>query len=486
MPMLGFCAALVIGSLAASFTDKAGTKHEWSKAKPTVMISAELAKTLLHMGLPANQLHSFYGGRYTYGSNFGGMDSGDGAHAEVGLNHTHTTPYDPKVWPNDFSDPNDDIAKAFANALDLTPNCRSGEGAVQSGWCTDYTTPEYGDDYTAMFDANTWPDIIFMDGYIWPGFPATLTGNATGKEIPVIHVDDKDNFWNASVPDNGPAHSPRVKDAQEMMRMYHDLAEALGVADVDTLMEEERKEFCEAAKEFKLAAQTAHANGVRAMAANFPTGTKTAAGEIGGYLTTPDFEPMLGLLESLGMPLLHHDSLGYWETMLADDKSGMMSPTDLKSAGTLTEQRVSYPVDFWLVDERNKLDVMSDEFATYWPHPAITADQFDWWPVWTRAHSYQELTRILNEIGAKLKVASKVVEVDTACTTVDASYHHDYTLAEGKHIDHGGYMANTILGPGEYACFQPVTFDFCEGLDAIAAAHGSIVLAAVLLLREFF
>ena len=27
------------------------------------------------------------------------------------------------------------------------------------------------------------------------------------------------------------------------------------------------------------------------------------------------------------------------------------------------------------VDERNKLDVMSDEFATYWPHPAITADQ---------------------------------------------------------------------------------------------------------------
>ena len=43
-------------------------------------------------------------------------------------------------------------------------------------------------------------------------------------------------------------------------------------------MEEERKEFCEAAKEFKLAAQTAHANGVRAMAANFPTGHRSASG----------------------------------------------------------------------------------------------------------------------------------------------------------------------------------------------------------------
>ena len=50
--------------MAASYTDKDGKKIEWSKANPTVMISAELAKTLLHMGLPANQLHSFYGGRY--------------------------------------------------------------------------------------------------------------------------------------------------------------------------------------------------------------------------------------------------------------------------------------------------------------------------------------------------------------------------------------------------------------------------------------
>jgi len=218
------------------------------------------------------------------------------------------------------------------------------------------------------------------------------------------------------------------------------------------------------------------------MAGNFPAGTKTADGEIGGWLTTPDFEPTLGLLESLGMPLMHHDSLSYWETMKADDDSGMMSPTNLQSSGTLTAQRVPYPVDFWLVDERNKLDVMSDEFATYWPHPAIVADQFDWWPVWTRVHSYQELTRILNEIGAKLKVASKVVDVDTACTPVSATHHT--TITEEEYSAHGSVMANTILGPGQYACFQPVTLDFCEGLDS--AAHGTVLLAAVLLLREFF
>ena len=43
-------------------------------------------------------------------------------------------------------------------------------------------------------------------------------------------------------------------------------------------MEEERKEFCEAAGQFKLAAQTAHANGVRAMAGNFPWGHRSASG----------------------------------------------------------------------------------------------------------------------------------------------------------------------------------------------------------------
>ena len=57
-------AAVLRGSLAATFTDSDKETHTWSKAKPTIMASTEVSKTLLHMGLPANQLHSIYGGRY--------------------------------------------------------------------------------------------------------------------------------------------------------------------------------------------------------------------------------------------------------------------------------------------------------------------------------------------------------------------------------------------------------------------------------------
>jgi hypothetical protein len=57
-------------------------------------------------------------------------------------------------------------------------------------------------------------------------------------------------------------------------------------------------------------------------------------------------------------------------------------------------------------------------------------------------------------------------------------------------------MAREHIGAGQYACFKPVTFDWCDGLDAMpeetpetpedSAAHGTVLLAAVLLLREFF
>lgn len=504
MPMFGVCALMVTGSLAATFTDTDGTVHTWTKAKPTIMVAADHAKTLLHMGLPANQINSYYGGRYTYGSNYGGMDAGDGNNMEPGgfgnwsgINHK-TAPYDATLWPSDHAASDDPIAIALAGALDLTPKCRGGTPDSQSGWCTAAQWTFDPDEYVAMLDEKGWPDIIIVDIYIYTQYymPSTITGNATEKGIPILNIGDMDHFWNMSAAEGEKASAYRVKDAWEMMRMWHDLAEALGVENVDAVMEEEKKEFCEAAGRFKKSAKMAHEKGVRAMAGNFPAGTRSPNGEIGAYLTTPDFEASLGLFESLGMPLLHHDGLSYWETTMDADSVGMMSPTDLRSAGSTTEERVPYYVDFWLIDERGKLNTISDKFAEYWPHPAIVQKQFCDWPVWTLVHSYQELARRLDKIATKLQSASKLHDVVTECTDIADTHHTDKNLQTGDFTAHGSRMANTILGPGQYACFKPVTFDWCNGLDAMpedepetpedSAAHGTVVLAAVMLLREFF
>ena len=211
----------------------------------------KLLKSIIPFGKP----------RYTYGSNFGGMDAGDGAHSELGLDHK-TRPYDPSLWPTDYADSTDPIAIALDAAVDMTSSCRSATGST--GWCA------WSDPWIALLDANGWPDIIIYDVDISITIPATLLGNATEKNIPILRMSNDDYFWNTSAPANEKQEPYRVKDAWEMMHTWHDLAEALGVPNVDTLMETERNEFCAAAGRFKKSAKTAHENGVRAMAGNFP------------------------------------------------------------------------------------------------------------------------------------------------------------------------------------------------------------------------
>ena len=77
-----------------------------------------------------------------------------------------------------------------------------------------------------MMDANSWPDLVILDKYIWPGFPDTFTGNATAKEIPIINTRfDQDHSWNASAPAGDFGSTARVKDAWEMMREYPEAAQ---------------------------------------------------------------------------------------------------------------------------------------------------------------------------------------------------------------------------------------------------------------------
>jgi len=201
---------------------------------------------------------------------------------------------------------------------------------------------------------------------------------------------------------------------------------------------------------FKAITQAAQSRGVRAMAAYAPYGPTGSNGEIGGFLAPPDKDPVLLMLEELGMPILHTDvaQSGNWEAAVLDDYSaGTMSASNLMSSGTLTGTPVHYPVDFWLYDVRVALDFTSAAFATAWPQVAVVAQQYAYWPSGSHIHSYQHATEILTLVGTALASAQRL-EPATACTSVAAA------------IDSQAYRT-TGLGPAEYACYNPKSYGWC-------------------------
>ena len=55
-----------------SFVDDAGVTHTWTKAQPTIIVSAFDAIALMHMGMDSSQILGTFGTRGTSGSNANG------------------------------------------------------------------------------------------------------------------------------------------------------------------------------------------------------------------------------------------------------------------------------------------------------------------------------------------------------------------------------------------------------------------------------
>ena len=88
----------------------------------------------------------------------------------------------------------------------------------------------------------------------------------------------------------------------EIVHRYEDLARALGVS-VTEAIASDKAALCAEVEAFKPVALGAQARGVRAMAAYLPYGTAGANGDIGGFAMSPDKDPVLMMLEELGMVL---------------------------------------------------------------------------------------------------------------------------------------------------------------------------------------
>ena len=117
--------------------------------------------------------------------------------------------------------------------------------------------------------------------------------------------------------------------------------------------------------------------------------------------------------------------------------------------------RLPVRVDFWLYDIRARtLDFTSDAFATAWPHPALVADQYAYWPHGVgHIHSYRARHRDPQDRrhGARQGPASS----------------SPLLLAPRSPTSRTPTTVLTAFGAGEFACPKPVEYDWCANYPAL-------------------
>ena len=402
-----------------SFVDDVGVKHTWTKAQPKIVAGTFDAIALLHMGMDPNQIIGTFGERGTSGSNVNGYYH-DGNSADHG-DHA-SAPYDRSNFP---MDPTAEERTMLAAMLDLSPGC-----SATNYWCAEFKH--------SILDVNGWPDLIIEGAAHGPWFKSPeLEAAAAARGIPIIRLTR--SYDTEDAPNKG---------FIEIVLRFEELARALGVSDVSEATADDKAALCAEIAAFKPVAFDSQLRGVRALAAYLPFGANASNGDIGAYVATPEENPVLVMLEELGMAILHSDApRGGWETFSPASGTGM-SATNLMSTGARTSGRVKvpYPVDFWLYDSRVTLDFTSDAFAAAWPHPAVVAGQYAAWASGGRLYSYRHAVSILADVRAKLAVAQKLSPIETTCTI---TYFGEEYRSEG-------------FAPGQYACYNPVSYAMCE------------------------
>jgi hypothetical protein len=425
---------------AGSFTDDNGVMHGWPMDKPTIVTGVHQALALVEMGVDPAQIHATFGERGTSGSNYNGVYSdynGGG-----GIDHS-STPYNPAHWP---TDPSAEEAAMLSDIADLSPGC-----SALNKWCSEFNA--------TLLDMHGWPDIIiagpWFDNWI---LNADTRAKAAEKGTKIIQIkpeikreegEQLPGTWQE-------IEKPLMKSYLHFVTQFEELAIALG-ADEDQ-MRTDKENLCHQIAKFKEITFHASERGVRAMAGVLPYGTHDSwdNGLAGAYLSQVDRSPTLMMLEELGMQVLHVDTTDdrYYEYHFATgwpEYAGSLHWDEMKSTGYRTDGRVKvhYPVDFWLPEVRGALDFMSPEFVAKWPHPALVAKQYAYYPGAAQAmrYTFRHAADILRLVGAKLAVAQKLDPADTQCMPVDA-------ISDEYHRTNG-------LAPGQYACWNPIAYDYC-------------------------
>lgn len=263
-----------------------------------------------------------------------------------------------------------------------------------------------------------------------------LVGNATEVGIPIVVLK------NAYEGDEESAATDQPLDMIAMVERMEELALALGAIEDETVVGNDKESLCKAADSFRQTALAAQEKGVRSMASYMPYIGGNPKGMTGAFLPNPDRDPVLSMMQNLGMPIIYNEHSGsYWESRAGDYSPGA---GNLQATNTTSlSGSALYNVDFWFYDDRVSLDFLSDEFAKDWPHPAILEQQYAYWPSNARILSYKHAAEILGIVEGRLAEAERVTPA-TECTAFD-----------------GVPGAPRDLAPGEYSCATIKPLAFC-------------------------
>ena len=423
--LLGSVALTLAASAAADttiFVDDAGTTHEIA-SDATIVTGAMDAVAFSHFGLPSDQIIATFGERSSSGSNYGGTYFDGNLVYGDELKHGESD-YDPDSFP---ADP-DTEERAYLDAItgDLSADCSASNyycGIIDINYLNE----------------NGWPDLIIV-GAFYEGMVtgnAEFIGNATEKNVPVVTL--KNSY-------DGDESETEPRDMIDMIELVETLALALGATEDAIVVGNDEASFCEAASSFREIAQIAQDNGVRSMASYMPYNGGHPEGQTGAFLPNVDNDPVLSMMQNLGMPILYNEHAGnYWEYQAGNFEAGAGTFKAIDTSSLSGE--ALYHVDFWLYDDRVSLDFLSDQFAQDWPHPALLEKQHAYWPSNARILSYKHAGEILTVVGAQLKDAQRV-SPPTECIPFDGV---------------AGTPRN--LAPGQYSCVSIKPFSFCSAGD---------------------
>ncbi|GAX19288.1 hypothetical protein FisN_4Lh135 [Fistulifera solaris] len=414
-----------------TFTDDLGVTHTF-EGKPNIVAWSYLAVSLFHLGLKPDQLAGVYG-----------QWGGEASDLDV---------TDPTGKSSFTSDPSPEDLQFLASTVNLSPDCLPGERCM-----TIDTTLLADVKVDAFLTLGYRHEVRYITEYV------PEIERITGK--PVVFID-----VSQTGPDCRPGNDDRCygKSMIDLINQLRTLAEALGI-DIPRSVDNDQREMCQAAAEFQQIAGDAHSRGVRAMAAYFGIGPDEDT-----FLANPPDDMVLRMFEELGLPLMHVDCaleanqtscpLGFfWETVSNRAFFGNCTASTLAECA---DAQPKYPVDFWLYDDRQTLNVLNPEFAqSTFPDKALRAGQYAYWAIGGGALSYRHATEILQIVGAALSKAKRIHRGTSCIPEVDVS----------------GIAHRTVgLDGGEYACFDE-DFHRDEYLDcpAVYSSDESLETGAV-------
>jgi len=385
---------------ARVFVDDLGEAHISDKEKPTIVTWAHRAVSLSHYGLDTGQLLGTYGEWANSGSDY------DFDKPELGSS-----------FP---ADPTPEEMRLLAQVTNLSPGC----GAE---YCTEFNTD--------VLEALA-PDFLLIHGYRHSPWASSdeLAANITrimGDRV--IYTDVSMEGEDCKADEVG--GSCYGKTMIEVINQNLEVAKFLNL-DIPTKLDDDMKRLCNSAKAFQKDMVIAHEKGLRVMTAYLTTGTS--------YFATPIHDPVLRMLEELGMPLLHVGACTntttcpftyFWEWLPIDEYF-----TDC-AAGEVSakcNENTLYPVDFWLYDHRTTLSITNEDFQLGFPDRAIIEKQYDYWPIGGRLITPHHAANILDQLGPSLANAERLNPV-TECTPAKVSAT--------------GHRTDGLVG-GEYACYD--------------------------------